>query len=66
MVGSNIDVTSHKRSEKTLKRHEFHLHAAGEVQRGFQCGPFPSIRNFTIAGRCYPAEFAAGDHFEFG
>ncbi len=64
IVGSNIDVTSHKRSEEILKRHELQLRAAAEVQRGFQCRSFPSIRNFTIAGRCYPAEFAAGDHFD--
>ena len=65
IVGSNIDVTSYKRSEETLERRELQLHTAAKIQKGFQCDRCPSIRNFSIAGCCYPAEFAAGDHFEF-
>ena len=39
--------------------------AAEEMQSHLLPKVSPEIAGFDIAGKCYPAEFAAGDHFDF-
>jgi PAS domain S-box-containing protein len=66
------DVTQQKQTEEALKSSleqlelaELQLRAAAEIQEALRPKEPLVIPGFTIAGRCYPAEFAAGDHFEF-
>ena len=66
MVGSNIDITARKQSEMTLARTRIPVDSCGgKSSRVFSQRSTVVVPGFSIAGRCYPAEFAAGDHFEF-
>jgi PAS domain S-box-containing protein len=65
MVGSHIDITDRKSLEEQLRVQLAQLIAAEEIQTYLLPRVPPSIPGFDIAGRCYPAEFAAGDHFDF-
>lgn len=65
MIGSNVDITDRKASQQMIARQQSQLAAAGHVQKYLQpTGPV-SVSGFAIAGCCYPAEFAAGDHYEY-
>jgi PAS domain S-box-containing protein len=66
MVGSHLDITNLKRAEASIRMREVQLLAAAEAQRLLLPQLPPTLPGFDIAGRCYPAEFAAGDHFEYG
>jgi PAS domain S-box-containing protein len=65
MVGSHIDITSLKEAEEKLLERETQLRAAQEIQAYLLPKAPPSIEGFDIAGVSYPAEFAAGDHFDY-
>ncbi len=54
-----------KEAEQDSRKKEAQLIAAGEIQKFLL--PKESVRmpGFSIEGRCYPAEFAAGDHFDY-
>jgi PAS domain S-box-containing protein len=65
MVGSHIDVTGRKVAEEALLRRESELIAAASIQRFLLPHHAPSIPGFDIAGRCYPAEYTAGDYFDY-
>jgi PAS domain S-box-containing protein len=65
MVGSHLDLTDRKTAEETLRKQEAQLLAAAEIQKQLLPQAAPKLPGFDIAGRCYPADFAAGDHFDF-
>jgi sigma-B regulation protein RsbU (phosphoserine phosphatase) len=65
MVGSHLDITDRKHSEETLRAREGQLMAAAEIQKQLLPQASPDLPGFDIAGRCYAAEFAAGDHFDY-
>ena len=65
MAGSHLDITERKRLERTLVEKEAELLAAAEIQACLLPHSPPEIPGFEVAGRCFPAELAAGDHFDF-
>ncbi len=65
MVGSNLDVTENKQAMETLREHEAQLLAAQRIQEHLLPESAPSLPGFDIAGACHPAEFAAGDCFDY-
>ncbi len=65
MVGSHLDITERKRLENALREQHAKLIAAEEIQSFLLPKSAPVVPGFDIAGKCYPAEFAAGDHFDF-
>jgi len=65
MVGSHLDITDRKKMEGALREQMARLIAAEEIQSHLLPKGPPDIPGFEIAGKCYPAEFAAGDHFDF-
>jgi PAS domain S-box-containing protein len=65
MVGSHLDLTDRKLSDEALRNQEAQLLAAAEIQKQLLPQVAPELPGFDIAGRCYAAEFAAGDHFDY-
>lgn len=65
MVGSHLDLTDRKLSEQALRQQEAQLLAVAEIQKHLLPQAAPELPGFDIAGRCYAAEFAAGDHFDY-
>jgi PAS domain S-box-containing protein len=59
------DVTERKRMEQTLREKEAQLLAAQKIQERLLPDASPAVPGFDIYGVCYPAEFAAGDHFDY-
>lgn len=59
------DVTERKRADEKLRANEAKLLAAAEIQTFLLPQDSPRIPGFDIAGRCYPAEVAAGDDFDY-
>jgi len=58
-------IADSKRAEERLQAKDAELFAAAEIQAHLLPQETPQISGFDIAGRCYPAEFAAGDHFDY-
>jgi serine phosphatase RsbU (regulator of sigma subunit)/PAS domain-containing protein len=54
-----------KEAEEDVREKEAQLIAAAEIQKFLLPDESVTIPGFSIAGRCYPAEFAAGDHFDY-
>ena len=65
MVGSHLDITEKKQAMETLREHEAQLLAAQRIQEHLLPQSAPSLPGFDIAGGCHPAEFAAGDYFDY-
>jgi sigma-B regulation protein RsbU (phosphoserine phosphatase) len=65
MVGSHLDITGLKEAEEKLLLKETQLRAAQEIQEYLLPKTAPSVEGFDIAGASYPAEFAAGDHYDY-
>jgi len=65
MVGSHLDVTERKRSENRLREREAQLLAAQHIQEHLLPPGSPRVPGFDIAGSVFPAEFAAGDYFDY-
>ncbi len=65
MVGSHLDITSRKHAEEVYRDQEAQLIAAEEIQRHLLPQSAPTLDGFDISAECYPAEFAAGDHFDY-
>jgi phosphoserine phosphatase RsbU/P len=65
MVGSHIDITQSKLAEDSLRSNRTKLMAAQRIQEHLLPRSSPSIPGFDIAGSLHPAEFAAGDHFDY-
>jgi len=53
------------RTEETLLEHEAQLLAAESIQQRLLPGKAASMPGFDIAGMVYPAEHAAGDHYDY-
>jgi PAS domain S-box-containing protein len=65
MSGSHLDITDRKRMEQALREQQAELLAAEEIQSYLLPKNPPKLAGFDIGGKCYPADFAAGDHFDF-
>ncbi|UCH83266.1 MAG: PAS domain S-box protein [Candidatus Latescibacterota bacterium] len=65
MVGSHIDISERKIAEEMLRDRETQLRAAQTIQQHLLPDKSPRIDGFDIAGASVPAEFAAGDHFDY-
>jgi PAS domain S-box-containing protein len=65
MAGSHLDITDRKEMEGVLREQMARLIAAEEIQSHLLPKGPPDIPGLEVAGKCYPAEFAAGDHFDF-
>jgi sigma-B regulation protein RsbU (phosphoserine phosphatase) len=59
------DMTERTRMEKALRENLSQLLAAQRIQEHLLPERPPVLPGFDIAGALYPAEFAAGDHFDF-
>jgi PAS domain S-box-containing protein len=59
------DVTERRRVEKALRDNQAQLVAARRIQQYFLPRSAPSIPGYDIAGASYPADFTAGDHFDY-
>ncbi len=65
MAGSQIDITSRKKSERLLRERDAQLLAAQRIQEKLLPRGEPDVPGFDIAGTVVPAEFAAGDYFDY-
>jgi PAS domain S-box-containing protein len=65
MTGSHIDITHMKESEFTLRKQAAELLAARVIQERLLPQRPPILPGFDVAGVVHPAEYAAGDHFDF-
>lgn len=59
------DVTDRKHAERTLMHHAMQLTAAQEIQRRLLPQLAPQIPGTEIAGTLIPAEYAAGDFYDY-
>ena len=59
------DVSARKEAEQALWEREAHLLAAEAIQARLWPRAPPALAGFDIAGASYPAEFAAGDYFDY-
>ncbi len=53
------------RAEQARSRYEAHLAAAQQIQEHLLPGATPEIRGFDIHSVWHPAEFAAGDYYDY-
>lgn len=65
LMGMYRDVTERKQAEARLRVKDAESIAAAEIQTHLLPQEAPQVPGFDIAGRCYPAETAAGDHFDY-
>lgn len=59
------DITERKNAERALRDKELQLLAAQKIQEKLLPCTSPVRPGFDIAGVLYPAEFAAGDYFDY-
>lgn len=59
------DLTERKQAEATLRHQQAQLLAAQTIQRYLLPSGPPQVPGLDIAGASYPADFAAGDHFDY-
>ncbi len=64
-MGVYRDISERKQAQAALRAKEAELFAAAGIQDRLLPQESPQVPGFDIAGRCYPAEAAAGDHFDF-
>lgn len=65
LMGVYRDISDRRRVEESLRAKDAELFVAAEIQSRLLPQESPGIPGFDIAGHCYPAEAAAGDHFDF-
>jgi sigma-B regulation protein RsbU (phosphoserine phosphatase) len=65
ILSAHRDITERKRLEQSLRERDAQLLAAQRIQERLLPEAAPVVRGFDIFGACYPAEFAAGDHFDY-
>jgi sigma-B regulation protein RsbU (phosphoserine phosphatase) len=59
------DVTDRAHAEQALRQREMQLLVAQKIQERLLPQAPPALPGFDIDGRCCPAEFAAGDFFDY-
>jgi serine phosphatase RsbU (regulator of sigma subunit)/anti-anti-sigma regulatory factor len=59
------DITERKRAQDALRKTDAELLAAARIQAYLLPREAPRLEGFDIAGHCYPAAAAAGDHFDY-
>lgn len=59
------DITERKKAEKALRDKELQLVTAQKIQERFLPAAAPLLPGFEVAGAVHPAEFAAGDYFDY-
>jgi PAS domain S-box-containing protein len=59
------DVSARKEAEEALRERNANLLAAAAIQARLWPKAPPALTGFEIAGASYPAEFAAGDYFDY-
>lgn len=59
------NIAERKDMEQTLREQEAQFLAAQKIQEHLLPDAAPRLPGFDIAGACYPAEYAAGDYFDF-
>ncbi|NLS91886.1 MAG: SpoIIE family protein phosphatase [Planctomycetaceae bacterium] len=59
------DITERRRIEKALHDNEVQLLMAQKIQEHLLPKKAPNLPGYDIAGVLYPADFAAGDYFDF-
>jgi sigma-B regulation protein RsbU (phosphoserine phosphatase) len=65
-ISSSVrDVTERRQTELMLREREAQLLAAQRIQEHLLPDRPPTLPGFDIAGATYPAEFAAGDYFDY-
>jgi PAS domain S-box-containing protein len=65
MVGTHLDVTERRALEETLRLREARLIAARRIQERLLPQTHPALPEFDIWGASHPAEFTAGDAFDY-
>jgi len=65
MVGAHLDVTDRKRAERVASKREAELLAAEKIQQHLLPQKSPVLPGFEVAGATFPAEYAAGDYFDY-
>jgi PAS domain S-box-containing protein len=65
MVGSHLDITDRKRAEQLVRQREIELIAAQSIQEHMLPRSSPSVLGYDIAGSLVPAEYAAGDYYDY-
>ncbi len=65
MVGSYIDITQRKEMQRRLHGQESELHAAKRIQEHLLPKEPLSVPGIDISAVAYPAEYAAGDHYDY-
>jgi PAS domain S-box-containing protein len=59
------DVTERDRVAQAMREHELQLLIAQRIQQRLLPGTAPQVAGFDIAGAIYPADFAAGDYYDY-
>lgn len=65
MAGSHIDITELKQTQEVLHDRHVQLAAAQQIQEHLLPQRPPAIPGLDVIGASHPAEFAAGDHFDY-
>lgn len=65
MVGSHLDITERKEMEEHYRAREAQLISAKKIQEHIWPQRAPELAGYDIAAKVFPAEFAAGDHYDF-
>ncbi len=67
-VSVGRDVTEYharERAEQLLRSTQYELDIARSIQQRLFPAESPNLDGFEIAGKCYPADSASGDYFDF-
>jgi sigma-B regulation protein RsbU (phosphoserine phosphatase) len=59
------DLSDHERMRQELLKNQAQLAAAKRIQQHLLPSRSPATPGFDIAGACFPAEFVAGDYFDY-
>jgi PAS domain S-box-containing protein len=65
ILSTHRDITERKQMEQMLREKDAQLLGAQRIQERLFPGAPPELPGFDIFGVCYPAEFTAGDHFDY-
>lgn len=63
--GIVADITERKRTQEELEKKKLELEMAKAIQQRLLPQAPPALPGFDVAGALYPAEFAAGDYYDF-